>query len=160
MQPTAANRMSVSEQRCPPADTVSREPAAAPTRFLVFPTLRSCVPPGSAAPHARGEGKRPSHLKQSAMFQFAQQRNVFQPAEALPDPLPLALTDAVTACWVLRASMALGPGPPGFAPRGRHVHVAIVVIKRPRAPATTYARRRQRCGTVQQDLSEARPSSK
>lgn len=36
-----------------------------------------------------GAGNNPHHLKESAMFQLAQQSDVFQPAEALLDPLPL-----------------------------------------------------------------------
>ncbi len=35
------------------------------------------------------EGEDPSHLEQSAMFQFAQQSDVLQPAEALFDALAL-----------------------------------------------------------------------
>ena len=41
------------------------------------------------------EGENPSYLEQSAMFQFAQQRDVFQPAEALLDPFAFLLTHGV-----------------------------------------------------------------
>src|SRR6201996_6493210 len=42
------------------------------------------------------EGENPSDIEQSAMFHFAQQRDIFQPAEALLNPLSLLLTDVVT----------------------------------------------------------------
>ena len=38
------------------------------------------------------EGEDPAHFEDAAMFQFAQQRDVFQPAEALLDPLAFLLT--------------------------------------------------------------------
>ena len=40
----------------------------------------------------RCEGENPRHLEQAAMFQFAQQRDVLHPAEALFDAFSLLLT--------------------------------------------------------------------
>jgi hypothetical protein len=87
------------------------------------------------------EGENPSRLEQSAMFQFAQQRDVFQPTEALLDPLPFLLTDVVTG-------MPRGARIDGAAAaplvvlrhvRG-HVHVAALVddpaVSNPLSPPT------------------------
>src|SRR5580692_1090231 len=43
------------------------------------------------------KGENPSHLEESAMFQFAQQRDVFQPPEALLDALSLLLADGIAS---------------------------------------------------------------
>ena len=42
------------------------------------------------------EGEDPSYFEQATMLQFAQQRDVLQPAEAFFDPLSLLLTEVVT----------------------------------------------------------------
>lgn len=43
-----------------------------------------------------GEGEDPSYFEQTPMLEFAHQRDVLQPAEALLDPLSLLLTEVVT----------------------------------------------------------------
>src|SRR6202521_6453026 len=43
------------------------------------------------------EGELPSDLKQSAMFQLAHPRDIFQPAKTFFDAFPLSLADLISA---------------------------------------------------------------